>query len=87
MMSQNRLSAVDRRNAESDYRINVKADLDSLCEQEILKVMGIIERLLEHLVGHQAGARDFGSPWFRSSREGLRMPDPIREIGYKRSGR
>ena len=59
MMSQNRLSEVDRRNAQSDYRINVKAELDSPCEQEILKVMGISERLLEYLAGHQAGAKDF----------------------------
>jgi len=59
MMSQNRLSKVERRNAGSDYRINVKAELDSPCEQEILKVMGISERLLEYLAGHQAGAKDF----------------------------
>ena len=65
MMSQNRLSEVDRRNAESDYRINVKAELeieslhakvDSLREQEILKMMGIIERLSEHLAGHRPQA-------------------------------
>ena len=70
-MSQNHLSAVDRRNAESDYRINVKAELeiealhakiDSLREQEILKMMGVIERLSEHLAGQQAGAKDLGSP-------------------------
>ena len=71
MMSQNRLSEVDRRNAQSDYRINVKAELeiealhakiDSLREQEILKMMGIIERLSEHLAGHQADPKDTGSP-------------------------
>ena len=62
VMSQNRLSEVDRRNAETDYRINVKAELeiealhakiDALREQEILKMMGIIERLSEHLVEHR----------------------------------
>ena len=62
MMSQNRLSEVDRRNAESDYRINVKAELeiealhakiDALREQEILKMMGIIERLSEHLASER----------------------------------
>ncbi|UPY36628.1 DUF1003 domain-containing protein [Sediminicoccus sp. KRV36] len=56
MMSQNRASEVDRRNAESDYRINVKAELeiealhakiDALREQDILKMLGIIERLVE----------------------------------------
>ena len=71
MMSQNRLSEVDRRNAESDYRINVKAELeiealhakiDALREQEILKMMGIIERLSEHLAGNQAGAQDRMKP-------------------------
>ncbi|MDB5412732.1 MAG: hypothetical protein JWR10_1067 [Rubritepida sp.] len=62
MMSQNRQSEVDRRNAEFDYRINVKAELeiealhakiDSLREQEILKMMGIIEALSTHLRMHE----------------------------------
>jgi uncharacterized membrane protein len=56
MMSQNRLSEVDRRHAESDYRINVKAELeiealhakiDALREQEILRLLQMIERLAE----------------------------------------
>jgi len=56
MMSQNRLSEVDRRNAESDYRINVKAELeiealhakiDALREREILKMIAIIEKLAD----------------------------------------
>ncbi len=54
MMSQNRLSEVDRRHAESDYRINVKAELeiealhakmDALREQEIAKLLQIIEKM------------------------------------------
>lgn len=62
MMSQNRQSEIDRAHAEFDYRVNVKAELeiealhaklDALREQEILKMMGIIERLSEHLAVHQ----------------------------------
>jgi uncharacterized membrane protein len=58
MMSQNRQSEVDRRHAEHDYRINVKAELeiellhkkvDALREREILKLISIIERLSAHL--------------------------------------
>ena len=58
MMSQNRQSEIDRRRAEHDYRINVKAELeiellhskiDALREQEILKLIRIIERLSAHL--------------------------------------
>jgi uncharacterized membrane protein len=58
MMSQNRQSEIDRRHAEHDYRINVKAELeiellhnkiDALREQELLKLINIIERLSAHL--------------------------------------
>jgi uncharacterized membrane protein len=58
MMSQNRQSEIDRRHAEHDYRINVKSELeiellhnkiDALREQEILKLITIIERLSSHL--------------------------------------
>jgi uncharacterized membrane protein len=58
MMSQNRQSEIDRRRAEHDYRINVKAELeiellhnkiDALREQEIVKLVSIIERLSAHL--------------------------------------
>ena len=58
MMSQNRLSEIDRRHAEHDYRINVKAELeiellhnkiDALREQEIVKLLDIIQRLSAHL--------------------------------------
>ena len=53
MMSQNRQSEIDRRHAEHDYRINVKAELeiellhdkiDALREQEIVRLIDIIER-------------------------------------------
>ncbi len=58
MMSQNRQSEVDRRHAETDYRINVKAELeiealhakiDALREQEIVKMLDVIERLSAQL--------------------------------------
>jgi uncharacterized membrane protein len=58
MMSQNRQSEIDRRHAEHDYRINVKAELeiellhnkiDALREQEILQLINIIQRLSAHL--------------------------------------
>jgi uncharacterized membrane protein len=65
MMSQNRQSEIDRRHAEHDYRINVKAELeiellhnkiDALREQEILKLIDIIERLSSHLAPDLAAA-------------------------------
>ncbi len=58
MMSQNRQAEIDRRNAEHDYRVNVKAELeiellhnkiDALREQEILQLITIIRRLTQHL--------------------------------------
>ena len=58
MMSQNRQAEIDRRNAEHDYRVNVKAELeiellhnkiDALREQEILQLITIIRRLSAHL--------------------------------------
>jgi uncharacterized membrane protein len=58
MMSQNRQSDIDRKHAEYDYRINVKAELeiellhhkiDALREQEIVKLTTIIEQLTGHL--------------------------------------
>ncbi len=58
MMSQNRQSEIDRKHAEYDYRINVKAELeiellhnkiDALREQEIVKLTKIIEQLTAHL--------------------------------------
>ena len=64
MMSQNRQSEIDREHAEFDYRVNVKAELeiealhakiDALREQEILKMMTIIEELSAHLAGDRVG--------------------------------
>jgi len=58
MMSQNRQAEIDRRNAEHDYRVNVKAELeiellhnkiDALREQEILQLISIIQKLSAHL--------------------------------------
>ena len=54
MMSQNRQQAIDRREAASDYRINVKAELeiellhdkiDALREQEVLALTQAVRRL------------------------------------------
>jgi uncharacterized membrane protein len=58
MMSQNRQQGIDRRAAENDYRINVKAELeiellhekiDQLREQEVLKLTEAVRRLTEVL--------------------------------------
>ena len=58
MMSQNRQSVIDRLNAENDYKINVKAELeiealhaknDALREQEILRLTRTIEELVARL--------------------------------------
>jgi uncharacterized membrane protein len=65
MMSQNRQAEIDRRNAEHDYRVNVKAELeiellhnkiDALREQEILQLITIIQRLSAHLAPELADA-------------------------------
>jgi uncharacterized membrane protein len=54
MMSQNRQADVDRRKAEDDYKINIKAELeiellhqkiDELREREVLALLGSVERL------------------------------------------
>jgi uncharacterized membrane protein len=59
MMSQNRQAEQDRRNAESDYRINVKAELeiellhqkiDLLREQEMMELIKIVRTLEERLL-------------------------------------
>lgn len=65
MMSQNRQSDIDRRNAENDYRVNEKAELeiellhakiDALREQEIVRLTRIIENLTRHLAPEIAEA-------------------------------
>jgi len=59
MMSQNRQSIIDRRRAEHDYRVNVKAELeiellhekiDAIREQELLKLITVVERLTAHVL-------------------------------------
>lgn len=71
MMSQNRQSEIDREHAEFDYRVNVKAELeiealhakiDSLREQEILKMINIIERLSDHLAEHRMVGKEGEAP-------------------------
>ena len=60
MMSQNRLSDIDRRHAEEDYQVNVKAELeiellhqkiDLLREQEILALTKAVNALVARLDG------------------------------------
>ncbi|WP_448188691.1 DUF1003 domain-containing protein [Azospirillum sp. sgz301742] len=55
MMSQNRLADIDRRKAEQDYQVNLKAELeielvhqklDLLREQEIARLTALVEELL-----------------------------------------
>jgi len=58
MMSQNRQAEVDRQKAESDYKINIKAELeieqlhqkiDLLREQEVVRLTRAVELLLQRL--------------------------------------
>ena len=71
MMSQNRQAEIDRRNAEHDYDVNVKAELeiellhhkiDAMREQEILKLVAIIERLENRVAGEAPGGTARPSP-------------------------
>ena len=71
MMSQNRQSEIDRRHAQNDYRINVKAELeiellhnkiDALREQEILQLVNIIQRLSAHLAPELVAAIEAEAP-------------------------
>jgi uncharacterized membrane protein len=70
MMSQNRQSEIDRRHAEHDYRINVKGELeiellhnkiDALREQEILRLLNIIQRLSAYLAPELVAAIEAGA--------------------------
>ena len=63
MMSQNRQAAIDRHNAENDYKVNVKAELeiellhqklDLLREQEILELIRLLTALENRLVALEA---------------------------------
>jgi uncharacterized membrane protein len=58
MISQNRQAEIDRRKAEIDYRINIKAELeieplhqkiDLLREQEVVQLLQAVELLLQRL--------------------------------------
>jgi len=60
MMSQNRQQDVDRRKAEDDYRVNIKAELeiellhrklDELREKEVLSLVRAVESLASQLRG------------------------------------
>jgi len=66
MMSQNRMAAVDRQHAEDDYHINVKAEMeiellhekvDMMREQEIMRLIGVVERLEKRLADAESAAR------------------------------
>jgi uncharacterized membrane protein len=66
MMSQNRLQDIDRKAAENDYKINVKAELeiellhekiDQLRAQEVLKLTEAVKCLTELLHRTTGSAR------------------------------
>jgi uncharacterized membrane protein len=67
MMSQNRQQDIDRKAAENDYRINVKAELkmellhekiDQLREREVLKLTEAVRTLTELLEPSASGGRE-----------------------------
>jgi uncharacterized membrane protein len=67
MMSQNRQQDIDRKAAENDYRINVKAELeiellhekiDQLREREVLKLTEAVKMLTDLLEQSASGARE-----------------------------
>jgi uncharacterized membrane protein len=67
MMSQNRQYEIDHRHAEHDYQVNVKAELeiellhqkiDMLREQEMAKLMTVLERLAAHLMPGAAAGKE-----------------------------
>jgi len=67
MMSQNRQQDIDRKAAENDYRINVKAELeiellhekiDQLREREVLKLTEAVRMLTELLEQSASAARE-----------------------------
>jgi uncharacterized membrane protein len=77
MMSQNRQAEIDRRRAEHDYRINVKAELeiellhnkiDALREQEIVQLLTVIQRLSAHLAPELTAAIEAEAMSARSTR-------------------
>jgi len=63
MMSQNRLSEIDRKQANSDFEINVKSELeiellhqkiDMLKEQELLALTRAVEKLSQQIQNYTA---------------------------------
>jgi uncharacterized membrane protein len=76
LMSQNRQQDIDRKAAENDYRINVKAELeiellhekiDQLREREVLKLTEAVRMLTELLEQSASGARESDAEGGRSS--------------------
>ena len=77
MMSQNRQQDIDRKAAENDYRINVKAELeielllhekiDQLREHEVLKLTEAVRMLTKLLHPSASGARESGAEGERPS--------------------
>ena len=76
MMSRNRQQDIDRKAAQNNYRINVKAELeiellhekiDQLHEREVLKLMEAVRMLTDLLEQSASGAR--GHPWRSGDRK------------------
>jgi len=76
MMSQNRQQDIDRKAAENDYRINVKAELeiellhekiDQLREREVLTLTEAVRTLTELLEQSASGARESNAEGGRPS--------------------
>ena len=66
MMSQNRQSTIDRRNAQHDYDVNTKAELeiellhqkvDLMREQELTMLLQMVKRLEDRLMQAEGGRR------------------------------
>jgi uncharacterized membrane protein len=71
MMSQNRQSAIDRRNAQHDYDVNAKAELeiellhqkvDLMREQELTMLLQMVKRLEDKLMLAEGGGGSNGEP-------------------------
>jgi uncharacterized membrane protein len=71
MMSQNRQSTIDRRNAQHDYDVNTKAELeiellhqkvDLMREQELTMLLQMVKRLEDRLMLGEGGGERDGEP-------------------------
>jgi uncharacterized membrane protein len=71
MMSQNRQSTIDRRNAQHDYDVNTKAELeiellhqkvDLMREQELTMLLQMVKRLEERLMLTENSGKGNGEP-------------------------